>query len=79
VAQDKDARVPPLLYLLRAESLAELIRNNPSIMGVSAGDLHHRIYIYTDDVLLYISNPEIFLPFETHLLSTACFQGIRYI
>ena len=53
----------PLLYLLGAEPLAELIRSNPSIMGVSAGGLQHKISLYADDVLRYISNPEKSLPF----------------
>uniref|UniRef100_A0A8K9UVS9 Reverse transcriptase domain-containing protein n=1 Tax=Oncorhynchus mykiss TaxID=8022 RepID=A0A8K9UVS9_ONCMY len=52
----------PLLYLLGAEPLAELIRSNPSIMGVSAGGLQHKISLYADDVLFYISNPEKSLP-----------------
>jgi hypothetical protein len=48
---------------LGAEPLAELIRSNPSFMGVSAGGLQHKISLYVDDVLLYISNPEKSLPF----------------
>ncbi|CDR06064.1 unnamed protein product [Oncorhynchus mykiss] len=31
-------------------------------MDVSAGGLQHKISLYKDDVLLYISNPEKFLP-----------------
>jgi hypothetical protein len=44
----------PLLYLLGPE----LMRSDPSIMGVSAGGLQNKISLYADHVLLYISNPE---------------------
>jgi hypothetical protein len=52
----KGCSLSPLLYLLGAEPLVELIRSNPSIMDVYGGGLQHKISLHAEDVLLYISH-----------------------
>ncbi|CDQ62783.1 unnamed protein product [Oncorhynchus mykiss] len=52
----KGCSLSPLLYLLGAEPLVELIRSNPSIMDVYAGGLQHKISLHAEYVLLYISH-----------------------
>ena len=62
MAQDKDALCPPAL-LVRGGAFGRVhIRSNLTIMGVSADGLQHKISLYVDDVLLYVSNPEKSLP-----------------
>lgn len=40
------------------EPLAEAIRVTPAIQGLLIGDVHHKISLYADDVLIFISSPE---------------------
>lgn len=47
----------PLLFAINIEVLAELIRGNPNISGISNSCKSHVISLYADDVILYISNP----------------------
>uniref|UniRef100_A0A8K9V8C7 Reverse transcriptase domain-containing protein n=1 Tax=Oncorhynchus mykiss TaxID=8022 RepID=A0A8K9V8C7_ONCMY len=48
----------PLLFALVMEPLAEAIRVTPAIQGLLIGDVHHKISLYADDVLIFISSPE---------------------
>uniref|UniRef100_A0A672SKY0 Reverse transcriptase domain-containing protein n=1 Tax=Sinocyclocheilus grahami TaxID=75366 RepID=A0A672SKY0_SINGR len=46
----------PLLFNLSLEPLAQVIRQCPTIVPISCMNTSHKISIYADDVLLYISN-----------------------
>lgn len=41
----------PLLFAISIEPLAEMIRVNPEIYGISDGGRSHKISLYADDVL----------------------------
>ncbi len=46
----------PLLFNLSLEPLAQAIRQCPAIVPISCMNTSHKISLYADDVLLYISN-----------------------
>ena len=52
----------PLLFAMVIEPLAEAIRTIPSIQGLQIDNVHHKISLYADDVLIYISSPETSIP-----------------
>lgn len=52
----------PLLFALTLEPLAERIRNSQEIHGVTLGRTTHKIALYADDVLLFLSRPDVSVP-----------------
>ena len=48
----------PLLYAMYMEPLAETIRQNAAIKGISFARTEHKLALYADDVILMLSNPE---------------------
>ena len=52
----------PLLFAMVIEPLAEAIRTIPSIQGLQIDNVHHKISLYADNVLIYISSPETSIP-----------------
>ena len=55
--------VSPVLFALCIEPLPELIRGNDQIEGiVDEGGEMHKISLFSDDVLLFISNPRSSIP-----------------
>lgn len=52
----------PLLFAISIKPLAERIRSDPSIHGITAGGVTHKISLYADDIILYISNPLSSIP-----------------
>jgi len=53
----------PVLFALSIEPLAELIRSNTRIQGITdKGGKCHKISLYADDVLLFIENPVSSIP-----------------
>lgn len=52
----------PLLFALTLEPLAERIRNSKEIHGVTLGKTTHKIALYADDVLLFLTRPEVSVP-----------------
>ncbi|XP_064410547.1 LINE-1 reverse transcriptase homolog isoform X1 [Latimeria chalumnae] len=52
----------PLLFILALEPLASKIRGNPQVQGVRVGEAEHKIALYADDILLFISNPQDPIP-----------------
>lgn len=47
----------PTFLALAVEHLVKAIRQDPAIRGVSKSGAKHKIYLYADDVLLYMSEP----------------------
>lgn len=58
----------PLLFAIALEPLAETIRHHKNVSGVTLGNTEHRISLYADDVLLFITNPENSIPNLTQSL-----------
>lgn len=52
----------PLLYVLVMEHLAVALRSNPDIHGITAGTKQHKLTLYTDNLLLYLTDPLSSLP-----------------
>ncbi|XP_063816354.1 uncharacterized protein LOC135055814 [Pseudophryne corroboree] len=52
----------PLIFILAIEPLAEKIRASTLVSGVYIGPTQHKICLFADDVLLFVTKPEISLP-----------------
>ena len=52
----------PLLFAICIEPLAQLIRDDKNIKGIRIGEEEHKISLYADDVLLYLSDPITTIP-----------------
>lgn len=52
----------PILFTLAIEPLAIALRERQQIIGIIRGDVEHKITLYADDLLLFISNPQTSLP-----------------
>lgn len=52
----------PLLFALIIEPLAHLIRTNPDIKGIELGGYHHKLCLFADDILIFLSHPHISTP-----------------
>lgn len=52
----------PLLFAISIEPLAELIRDDHRVQGVTVGDTEFKLSLYANDVILYISNPLTSVP-----------------
>ena len=52
----------PLLFALAIEPLAIALRSNVSIKGIQRGNTVHKVFLYADDMLLYLSDPLSSLP-----------------
>lgn len=52
----------PLLFALTIEPLAVAIRSHPSIKGKQIGGVTHKISLYADNVLLYLTDPGVSIP-----------------
>ena len=53
----------PSLFALSIEPLAELIRTNPLIQGISdEGMIQHKLALFADDILLFLERPMVSIP-----------------
>lgn len=52
----------PLLFALLIEPLAHLIRSDPNIKGIELAGCHHKVCLFADDILLFMSSPHITAP-----------------
>uniref|UniRef100_A0A8C5QKU6 Reverse transcriptase domain-containing protein n=1 Tax=Leptobrachium leishanense TaxID=445787 RepID=A0A8C5QKU6_9ANUR len=52
----------PLLFVVTLEPFLEAIRSNPDISGVMVGTQQHKVAAYADDLLFFVTRPEISLP-----------------
>ncbi len=58
----------PLLFALAIEPLAIALRECQQITGITRGEAVHKVTLYADDLLLFISNPQTSLPAALTLL-----------
>ena len=59
-----------LLFALTLEPLAEAIRNSKEIHAVTLGKTTHKIALYADDILLFLSNPEVSVPATLSIINS---------
>lgn len=59
----------PLLFYLAIEPLAIAIRNCEKISGIRRYGVEHRVSLYADDLLCFISHPDISIPALLDLLN----------
>ncbi|KAI9999450.1 hypothetical protein NQD34_018194 [Periophthalmus magnuspinnatus] len=52
----------PLLFALAIEPLAIALKTNVGYSGIIRGEMEHKVSLYADDLLLYVSNSERSLP-----------------
>lgn len=52
----------PLIFALAIKPLAQNIRLDPQIHGYTTNDTTKKISLYADDILLYITQPQISIP-----------------
>ena len=68
----------PLLFALLIEPLAQLIRTNPDIKGIELGGHHHKLCLFADDILIFMSHPHISAPNVLKILDHfAQISGLR--
>lgn len=58
----------PLLFALYLEPLAQHIRQSKKISGITINKVEHRIACYADDIILFLTKPEISVPELMHFL-----------
>ncbi|KAJ8358127.1 hypothetical protein AAFF_G00031440 [Aldrovandia affinis] len=61
----------PLLFTLALEPLAAAIRLDPNFPGIQIGPSRHKLMLYADGILLYVSDPELLGLDEKPLLDRA--------
>lgn len=67
----------PLLFILALEPLAAHIRANPNIKGLELAGVTHKLAMFADDMLLYVSSLLISLPNLLSLINRfAAFSGL---
>lgn len=60
----------PLLFAIAIEPLAALVRDSPRITGFRFGDLHEKIMLYADDMMLYLGDTNTSLAEVTAMISS---------
>lgn len=67
-----------LLFALAMEPLADVIRTNESIHGLTLGTRQHKITLYANDVLIVLTEPEICTPALIKAINVfSTFSGYR--
>lgn len=68
----------PLLFCLVMEPLAAVIRRDGNFPGVSYGGSVHKLFMYADDILLLVLDPEISMPSLLNTITTfSKFSGYK--
>lgn len=60
----------PLLFVMAIEPLAISLRHCPNFNGIVRKDTEHKVSLYADDLLLYISNPSSSVPYILSIQQT---------
>ena len=60
----------PLLFNFFIEPLAQAIREETALEGIDVGSVENKIFLYADDVLVTIKNPESGIPLLMNILGT---------
>lgn len=47
----------PILFALIMDPLAQCIRQSQEVSGISVGETTHKIWLYTDDVIMMLTQP----------------------
>ena len=70
--------ISPLIFDLAIEPLAEAIRSHINISGIQVGPINHKIVLYADDVLLFVTNPSESIPAIMSVINMfGAFSGYR--
>ena len=68
----------PLLFALAIKPLAEAIRVTSSIRSLEISQLCHKITLYADDVLIFLTDPETSVPSLINVIDRfSCFSGYK--
>uniref|UniRef100_A0A3Q1EXS2 Reverse transcriptase domain-containing protein n=1 Tax=Acanthochromis polyacanthus TaxID=80966 RepID=A0A3Q1EXS2_9TELE len=68
----------PLLFALAIEPLAISFRSSTQIIGITRKGIEQRVSLYADDLLLYISKPNISVPSVLSILHKyGCISGYK--
>lgn len=62
--------LPPEPPPFRIEPLAIAIRSNRAIQGISRYGTEHKLSLYADDLLLFVSKAEVTIPYILELFDT---------
>ena len=68
----------PLLFIIAIEPLAIAIRSNPNISGITINEVDHRIALYADDVILFLTKLSQTIPeLENMIKEFGVFSGYK--
>lgn len=65
----KGCPLSPLLFALAVEHLAIWLRGEGRVEDITRTDITHKLSLYADDLLLYVSNPVSSIPIITDILT----------
>lgn len=68
--------ISPLLFMIAIEPLAASLHSSPEIRSILRSGNEHKLSLYADDLLLYITDPQNTLPHIMPTLDRSCL-GVR--
>lgn len=66
----------PIIFTMIMEPLAETIRANSNIQGIINQERQHKMSLFADDLILWLSKPEVSLPAAHDILNL--FSKVSY-
>ena len=58
----------PLLFAMYIEVLAIAIRQNTDIKGINIGKEIHKLELYADDIMIYLTSPDLSMQHLMHVI-----------